>query len=94
MNKTLSIFLILGILLIGIFSVMDFEDKQGNVFDCNNPDIIFLKANEKHLSGKIANEIHGIAVIPEENYLVADTELLTNCDNIDFKKYLRGGDYF
>lgn len=92
-NKILPV-LILGILLVGTFSLINLNKESSINYNCNDPDIIFLKSSEKEFAGEVAKEIRGIAIIPEENYLVGDTEFLKECDNINFKKYLKGGDYF
>jgi len=59
-------------------------------YNCENPDVVYLTADEKHMTGLVASNIKGIAVVPEENMLVADTALLMNCDGIDFSYYLEG----
>lgn len=86
----LGVFLILGLTALTI-------DRQSNVsekviYDCDNLDVVYLKPSEKSLSGEVARKINGIAIVPEENYLVADTALLLQCDNINFAEYLDLGD--
>lgn len=90
MKKKVTIALMLGLLILGTGTLL-FIDNQEEVvtYDCDNLDVVYLKPSEKHLSGKIAREIKGIVVIPEENYLVADTEILFQCDDLDFSDYIK-----
>lgn len=95
MNGKVFIFLTIGILLLGTaFLFFDNIEDENIIYDCDNLDVVFLKPSEKSLSGKIANEIKGIAVIPEENYLVADTEILSQCKDLDFSKYIKMEDNY
>lgn len=95
MSKKLFLILGIGILLVGSFFIffdktklIPFAEKK-QTYDCDNLDVVYLKPSEKSLAGVVARNIKGIAVIPEENYLVADTEILLQCDNIDFSDYIK-----
>jgi hypothetical protein len=90
-KKSIIILMAIGVLLIGIvgfFNLVKNEQKE-IVYDCDDLDVVYLKPSEKSQAGTIARQIKGIAVIPEENYLVADTEILLQCDDLDFSKYIR-----
>lgn len=96
MNKK-YIALLLGFLILGTGILFFLDDKTNFiplaekkiVYNCDNIDVVYLKPSEKNLAGEVARNIKGIAVIPEENYMVADTEILMQCDNIDFSDYIK-----
>ena len=90
--KKILIFSIFSLILIGGMFIIIQNDESPN-YNCDNIDVVYLKASEKSLSGEVARNIKGIAIIPEENYLVADTRLLLECENIDFSKYIYMGDF-
>jgi len=101
MKKQLMIlFICLGVLgIIGFgYGIKDtFHERLYKIekplpYDCDNINTIYLKPSEMSSSGAMANKIHGIAIIPEENMLVAETQLLEECDNIDFSKYIDMGE--
>lgn len=89
MKKVLLFSLLSLVLLGGMFLFVDF-DKEIK-YNCDNIDVVYLKPSEKSLAGEVARNIKGIAVIPEENYLVADTEILMQCESIDFSEYIDMG---
>lgn len=61
--------------------------------DCNKPfNVFYLKPSEKTTASEILNnQDNAIVVIPEENYLIAKTEILM-CDSFDYSDYINLGD--
>lgn len=72
--------MIFGVLLVGVFSIIDFDSKEDK-FSCDNLGIIYAKPNElQDLQGFI--DIGAIVMIPETNSYHARTEVL-DCPTID-----------
>ena len=58
--------------------------------DCSSPpNVFYLTPSEKGNIQIILEDPNAVVVIPEENYFLANTELL-ECEGIDLTKYLDG----
>ncbi|HPJ87316.1 MAG TPA: hypothetical protein PLU55_04330 [Candidatus Pacearchaeota archaeon] len=89
--KNLLIVLTIAVILIGGYFV--FFNEQQIEIDCNTFGVIYLKPSESHLASGLANKINGIVVIPEENSLIARSEIL-DCPNFDYSEYIDTGGLF
>ena len=85
MNKHLTIFLVL-IVLGGIFAVVPLF--HNNKIDCNEIGGVYLKPSEMNSVSGLAKK-GMIVIIPEENQVVAETEIL-DCPSFNYKNYIRG----
>jgi len=88
--------IIIGILLIAILVFFLFFDdkiikKENKIEEINCKTItpVYFKASEKQLAGEMSRNKNIIAVIPEENYLIARTEVL-DCPNFEYSNYIKG----
>lgn len=80
MNKTFLFVMIFGVLLVGVFSVVDFNSVEDK-FSCDNLGIIYGKQSELNdLDG--FKESGAIIMIPETGSYYARTEVL-ECPTID-----------
>jgi len=89
-QKTILI-IVAVILLIGVTTALFFYNSYQHriiPIDCNKPfDVIYLKPSEISMASEIANHINGLVVIPEENQIIARSELLL-CENFNALDYL------
>ena len=59
--------------------------------DCSKPlDVVYLTHDELKYASEISNKINGVVVIPEDNQLIARTEIL-ECPNFDYSDYIKEG---
>ncbi len=83
-------------LMIGVFVIAvsvglilyDFPEK----IDCNSYGAIFLKPSESTQSSKIADSLSVVVVVPEENKIIARTEIL-ECLSFEYQRYINWEGY-
>lgn len=86
--KIVTILVLFGIVIVG---VSYYHQTKITPIDCNKPfDTIFLKPSEQDQASDIANHINGMVIIPEQNKLIARSDLLL-CPNFQASDYVNVG---
>jgi len=99
-NKLIYV-IIIGILLVftGINLVIKqhinikIEENKIEEIDCKTITPVYFKASERKIAGEMSRNKNIISVMPEENYLIAKTEVL-DCPNFEYSDYIKGDIYY
>ena len=75
-------------MIIGL-STLSQINSQPEPIDCDTFSPMYFTPSERITAGEAANKLNIVAVIPEENYLIARTEIL-DCPNFDYKEFIEG----
>lgn len=85
--KLLTAGIFIGILVLGYFFVTGTINSIEKI-NCDTVTPVYFKPSEKIEAGQMANKYNIIAVIPEDNFLIARSEVL-KCPNFDYKEYIK-----
>ena len=82
-------FVMLGIfgLLISSFFLIGIFYNPLEKIDCDSYGAIYLKSSESNKSSEIADSLSVVVAVPEENKIIARTEIL-ECPSFDYNSYL------